>query len=263
MNLNTSLMIIGQRFGFNIDNLKLDAMSDTLGGYSPDEALRKWPMGSLFAVEGQTLFALVRALQPLRVLEIGTHRGASATHIAAALKRDDNEGNNGAKLTGCDLGDYGGDLILDYLRPYIEILHVNGIDYLADQPDNTFGLIFEDASHDAETTAAVAQLAMRKLAPGGVLAVHDAAHFLVGKDIRAGLDAANLPGGYGVYLCEPSDCGLAIWRKALPAPDVVPDAEELAELRQGHEVEVTPSQTKIVRKHAPDKITRTRKKAVH
>lgn len=219
MNLSTSLMLIGQRFGFNPDDLIGYAAEDAIGGYHSNGALAKWPMGSLWEVEGKTLYALTRALKPGRALEIGTHRGASATHISAALLA-----NGGGVLDGCDLGDYGGDLMPEvFKREIFTLHHENGIEFLDMTSDETFGLIFEDASHDAATTEAIARLAQTKLTPGGVLVVHDAAHFLVGKDIRAGLDAANLPGGYGVYLCEPSDCGLAVWRKELtlaPLTDV-------------------------------------------
>lgn len=253
MNLNTSLMLIGQRFGFSADELMGYASEDAIGGYHSNEALRKWPMGSLWEVEGKTLYALVRALRPTLALEVGTHRGASATHILAAM--DANHIEEPYILEGCDLGDYGGDLIPEEYRSHVQIHHVNGVAYLGERFDGWFDLIFEDASHDAETTAAIAQLAQRKLAPGGVLVVHDAAHFLVGKDIRAGLDAANLPGGYGVYLCEPSDCGLAVWRKALEpvSPGGAVDA--------GHQTRVSDNSPEITETPAT-KVKRTpRKKA--
>jgi Methyltransferase domain len=259
MNLSTALTIIAQRFGFNAQELIAYAAEDAIGGYNPNPALAKWPMGSLWEVEGKTLYALVRVLRPQRgngailAAEIGTHRGASATHIIAAMKQTFKETGLAGFLMGCDLGDYGGDLLPTQYQDWFELHHVNGIDYLAEIEDGTFSLIFEDASHDAETTAAVAALAQRKLAPGGVLVVHDAAHFLVGADIRAGLDAANLPGGYGVYLCEPSDCGLAVWRKALDAPSTQPETPAK---------EKTAAPKKTAAKPTAKK-TATRKKAVH
>lgn len=225
MNLNTSLMLIGQRFGFEPDELIAYAAEDAIGGYHSNGALAKWPMGSLWEVEGKTLYALVRALKCADLVEIGTHRGASATHIIAALDKNYETNTQTAVLNCCDLGDYGGDLIPEQYRAYAEIRHINGIEYLAQRRGGDIGLIFEDASHDAATTEAIARLAQRKLAPGGVLVVHDAAHFLVGAAIRAGLDAAQLPGGYGGYLCEPSDCGLAVWRKALDITQEMAPAE--------------------------------------
>jgi predicted O-methyltransferase YrrM len=44
--------------------------------------------GTEFTTDGNILYALIRYLQPQEVLEIGTHLGGSAMHIAAGLLDD-------------------------------------------------------------------------------------------------------------------------------------------------------------------------------
>lgn len=184
------------------------ADQDTIGGYHPDAAQAKWPVGSVFEVEGKLLYALVRALKPKKCVEIGLHYGCSATHISSALKAN---AVKGAKLTSIDRAN-SGTMIPDDLRPLINIVGGDGAEWLDAQKDNSVDFIFEDADHSEDLSYRVGVLAQSKLKPGGVFVAHDAAHATVGADICAGYTRAGMD--YEVYSIEPSDCGLLIWRRA-------------------------------------------------
>jgi predicted O-methyltransferase YrrM len=74
VNLSDALEAIAGQVELSGDQLRLFARMD------------KQPRGSMdYREECVVLYALVRALRPARVLEMGTHLGGSATHIAQAL----------------------------------------------------------------------------------------------------------------------------------------------------------------------------------
>jgi predicted O-methyltransferase YrrM len=80
------------------------AREDRHGGW--DHGAGTFPKGSIWRVEGQVLYALVRALRPRYVADLGTHAGASATHLVAAV-----EANRFGRLVSVDRGF--GDLLLE------------------------------------------------------------------------------------------------------------------------------------------------------
>lgn len=215
MNLHDTLRAIAADWQLDANDLIAYAAEDAHGGY--DGGHGTMPNGSLWTVEGKTLYALIRATRPQTVVEIGTHRGASANHIAEALRA-----NGGGHLITIDIQG-GGDLIADHLREYVTLLTADGLGWLMVQDDASVDFLYEDSSHGADMCAGVGMLAKRKLSPGGVFATHDAAHDFailstgrisspVGAEIRMGLSRAGID--YRVYLSEPSDCGLAIWRQS-------------------------------------------------
>ncbi len=53
----------------------------------------------------RALYYLIRALKPARVLEVGTHIGASTVHVAAALRANAREGGPAADATTVDIQD--------------------------------------------------------------------------------------------------------------------------------------------------------------
>lgn len=189
------------------DEFKAIMDEDTIGGYHPDPTQARWPGGSIFEGEGKLLYALVRALNPKTVIEIGLGDGCSASHITAALKAN---GKKGARLTSIDRGN-SGRLIPDDLRPWITILPGDGEEWLREQKDETVDLIFEDADHSERLSYEIGKLAKSKLRPGGLLIAHDISHEGVGEDVAAGYKRAGLD--YLTLLIEPSDCGLMLWRK--------------------------------------------------
>lgn len=225
MNLETALNeIANQVVPIGKGSLVPYAAEDTIGGWHPDPSQRLWPVGSVFEAEGKVLYALIRALKPRTCVEIGIQDGCSASHIAAALQA--NDFNIGGHLTSIDRAN-SGTLIPDDLRPYVTIVGGDGAEWLEAQPDGSIDFLFEDADHSEDLAYRVGLLAKTKLKPGGVFVAHDAAHYLVGADIRAGYTRAGLD--YRVYSIEPSDCGLLIWRQpGVWVEDVEPEVIEEA-----------------------------------
>jgi predicted O-methyltransferase YrrM len=133
------------------------------------------------------IFHLIQYLQPKRVLEIGTHIGASTLHIAAAL-RFMNSGKQGA-LTTVDIKDvndtdlkpwsrYG---CRDSPRDMLEIIgagqhvtfHVSdSVDFL-EKATETFDFIFLDGDHSATSVYREIPLALEQLSEDGIILLHD------------------------------------------------------------------------------------------
>lgn len=225
VSLNTALDSIATAFELDADALIDYAAVDPWGGYN-DRYDDGFPTGSVFRVEGQVLYALVRALidslipgfPAFRALELGTHYGCSATHMAQAIQ----DSNNNGELTCVDLNGAAGNMIPANLKHRVELVTGDMFDYLARQQPAEFDLIFEDGSHHTEDVERVWRAAYVLLKPGGIILTHDAEHFHVpsGTGVgaavkegiaRAGFFSATPPAR--TYLIAPSDCGLAVWRK--------------------------------------------------
>jgi predicted O-methyltransferase YrrM len=133
----------------------------------------------------RALYYLVRALGPRRVLEIGTHIGASTLYIAAALKRNGGEGRvvtvdiadvndpqtgawkaQGLELTPRDFARQRGCL------EHIEFVREAALSFMRRAPER-YGLIFLDGDHMAHAVYAEVAAALRLLEPGGVIVLHD------------------------------------------------------------------------------------------
>lgn len=209
MNLETALATIEiEILHSNYGVLNHHSLEDTIGGYHPDPEFRKWPIGSMFEVEGKVLYALICALKPKHILELGRRFGCSTTHIATALAK-----NGAGKVVSVDSNIHGYTelMIPEPLYSRIELVNTDALEYLKTHK-NKFDIIFEDLDHDRHVTAAVAQDAKSgRLKAGGLLIVHDTMHFLVGEALRAGLQDAGIEAQH--YLIEPSDCGFGIWRR--------------------------------------------------
>lgn len=193
---------------------------DPHGGYN-DAYDDGFPVGSMWRVEGQMLYALVRALRPMNVLELGTSHGCSATHILQALS-DNRAGGLVCVDNGSQVGVIG-DMIPLALKPNATI-HQTSVEEWIDtalKEGYTYDLILEDAMHDAPQVEYVWRHADKLLNPRGVILSHDACHKIAGDAIREGIEKAGYRGstGYGndvmYVLIAPADCGFAIWRKGL------------------------------------------------
>lgn len=176
------------------------AAEDNFGGFHSDPEQSKFPVGSLWGVEGQVLYALCRLLRPDHVVEIGTWRGASAVHILSALEKNDH-----GRLTSIDLTEGVGDLIPQELRH--RWTKVTGSGQVEIPRLDTAQIVFEDGPHDADGTAELVRVAAEHLHPK-ILISHDAEHFLVGKDVSEGWRRV-FGDGFSTFLTPPSDCGLA------------------------------------------------------
>jgi predicted O-methyltransferase YrrM len=133
----------------------------------------------------RALYYVVRALRPERVLEIGTHIGASTVHIAAALRAGGPDG----MLTTVDITDVN-DTIAQPWRQHgstlapltmVERMGMSGrvhfataasLSFMAGSADR-FDLIFLDGDHSAATVYREVPAALAHLRPGGVILMHD------------------------------------------------------------------------------------------
>jgi predicted O-methyltransferase YrrM len=194
MNIEQALTEIATRYHLDTQALIDYAYDDHIGGYHRVPQLADWPIGSVWAVEGRILYALVRATRPEVVIQVGTAIGCSAAHIAAALKAngtghlyaiDDSSDYHppAHPLTGKPLAI--GELIPEDLRDYITFVQEEAIHWLTTVNPYTPDIIFEDADHAMETTRDVWAYAKTHLNTAGFALSHDAAHFLVGEAIRA------------------------------------------------------------------------------
>lgn len=200
-----SIAELGEAIGIDGAALARYAALDGHGGVD-----QGWLTGSLWAAEGRALYALTRALNVDRALELGTYVGCSATHMAQAMydARRDEPG----VLDAVDIWEGAGAEIPDDLRPFVH-QHAQDMSAFIDEAlvaGVRYELIFEDGPHDAETVGHVWRHAQRLLTPGGVIVSHDALHATPGPAVRAGITASGLTPVF-VSLGE-SDCGLAVWR---------------------------------------------------
>lgn len=226
MNLDQALEAIADYLEIDADALRAATAQDDFGGYHVDKANEKFPAGSIWGVEGQVLYALVRVLQPQNLVELGVYHGASSTHILAAL-----QANGTGTLNSVDhhSGDSGaiaiGGHIPDAQKPDFHFHEMRAQAYLGKLKDASADLIFEDAFHDPIGTAEIWALAVDKLMPGGVIVSHDSEHFIVGAGVKEGVKTAGVS-DYLSLLIEPSDCGLLIWQKPIDAVGEPPKADE-------------------------------------
>lgn len=239
MNLQETLQLVAMQLQLDPEDLSRYAREDTVGGYSANAADRRWQVGSLYEVEGKVLYALIRALKPQHAVEIGSLRGCSTTHIATALAV-----NESGRLTAIDVQDGARDQFPKSLEKVITGVIGDGLKWLSEQPDASIDFIFEDSSHGEDMCAAVGKLATRKLTPGGILIMHDAAHDFailedgrritsdVGGTVRAGLTRALGEAKYRVYRTEPSDCGFALWQRLGIAPTILDDGYSYQDLKE-------------------------------
>lgn len=214
MNLTDTLFVIENFLGLETDSLLPLANEDNIGGYHPEPSQRQWGSGAIWDVEGRTIHALIRALKPVNVVEIGSGTGCSTNHIASALKANYLTPENYGHVVTLDRGNT--PKILDGHNSFVTVLPGDAFEYLESLPDNSIDFILEDADHSEEMCYRVGEIAKAKLKPGGVLVAHDAAHPTVGGGVVAGFRRALT--GYRVYLTEPSDCGLLLWRKPVDEP---------------------------------------------
>jgi hypothetical protein len=214
MLFDEAIQDMAQRFGLDPDELLNYSYEDDHSGW--DGGVGDWPIGSLWTVEGRVLYALVRALKPQLVVEIGTHVGCSTTHIASALKMNGSgqvmtfDIANPINIPGMDEVHRQGDMIPQELWPYVEMVQGDGVQYI-ELDLLEADMIYEDGDHSEDNVNRVWKAGVPKLTPDGVIASHDAAHWLVGDAICTGIRNA----GYEpiIYAIRPSDCGLGLYQK--------------------------------------------------
>lgn len=211
--LDEVLISIANSWGFDADELIEYAQEDELGGHTPHpepedahptpKDHRGWNKG-IWEVEGKVLYALIRALKPRKVLEIGNQWFCSTSHIAEALLK-----NEQGHLWTIDLVKSKG-LNVKYKDVVTQIgIDLFRFDYGEIAP---IDFIFEDSFHTPGMVHYVWGKFQEYGADEGMIVSHDSEHKTVGEQVQAGLDMVGLP--HTSYKIEPSDCGLAMWRKS-------------------------------------------------
>lgn len=184
------------------------AAEDSIGGFHHDPALRRWPLGSCWEVEGKLLYTMVRAIHPTRMYEIGTWYGCSTTHILAAMQR-----NHHGTLISFDLNGVQGDGPPEYLRNRWVFNHADANEAIQKRngyplPDNLSpDIVFEDGFHERDGTEETLRI-VKELSKPKILMVHDSEHPGVGVNVRGAIEAV-YGHDYTSVLIEPSDCGMA------------------------------------------------------
>lgn len=138
----------------------------------------------------RALFYLVSHFQPGRMLEVGTHIGASTMHAASAISTfGSSEGGDEEKLITVDIGDvndpvskpwlqYGtryspAELIKELgLSKLVRFVKSPSLDFM-EKCEQRFDFIFLDGDHAAKTVYREVSAALKLLNPGGVILLHD------------------------------------------------------------------------------------------
>lgn len=148
----------------------------------------------------RALYYMVRAFRPGRVLEVGTHIGASTVHIAAALRANARTGGPAPELTTVDIMDvndsatrpweqYGSrfapsEMIARMgLSGNVRFVARPSLVFLAETGED-FDLIFLDGDHSAAVVYRELPAALGRLRQGGLVILHD--YFPGGRPLWAG-----------------------------------------------------------------------------
>lgn len=210
MNRDDALRQIATAADLNADELIGYANEDAIGGRDTGN----WSGMSTFAAEGQILYALIRALQPAQVVEIGVDSGGTSTHILTALYR-----NGDGQLYSVDIKSDVGDNIPAELRPRWTLRIGDAL--TAELPDQV-DFVFEDGDHTLTFTHAILTR-LKALNPRVILSHDYYTHETYGGFyVKEAFDAA-LPGGFGVKI-DGAFTGLGIWVN----PDWTPAAPVVA-----------------------------------
>jgi len=140
-------------------------------------------LGGVNPGDRRALYHLIARFQPKRVLEIGTHVGASTVYIASALRRF----VDGGELTTADIVDVNGPKAawksLRMPAPparYISDLGLEGITTFVTKPaakmlqtPERYDLIFLDGDHSPRAVYREISAALRILNPPGLIVLHD------------------------------------------------------------------------------------------
>ncbi len=160
MKLDDALRQLAADGNLNADELIAYAAEDHIGGRDTGD----WPAMSVFADEGKVVYALVRALRPAQVVEVGVASGGTSTHILSAL-----EVNGKGKLWSIDIAPDCGLNVPENLRH--RWTFVNG-DALVETLPKKADFCFEDGAHSLEFTTQILER-LKALNPRAILS-HDA-----------------------------------------------------------------------------------------
>lgn len=159
MNLTEALTEIARAGSLDPAELIACAAEDNIGGRDTGQ----WRGDSFFADEGRVLYALIRALKPEHVLEIGSAEGCSTTHILTALDK-----NKRGHLTSIDIDPDAGVKVPAALRKRWTFVNEDAL--TAELP--AADVVFEDGDHHYPFASAI----LKRITPLNprVLLSHDA-----------------------------------------------------------------------------------------
>lgn len=132
----------------------------------------------------RALYHLIAYFKPRRILEIGTHVGASTVHIASALRRFVDQGRlctadildvNGpeAAWRSCGMRQPPSGVMLDLgLGPIVDFI-VTPAAAVLETSGQRFDMIFLDGDHAKSAVYREIAAALRALNPNGLLLLHD------------------------------------------------------------------------------------------
>jgi predicted O-methyltransferase YrrM len=137
----------------------------------------------------RAIYYLIRDLRPKSILEIGTHIGASTVHIVAALQNRVESQSPPYRLTTVDIRDVNDIQSRPWLRvgstysprdmiarmgaaDRVEFVTSSSLEFLSSSKER-YEFIFLDGDHSARTVYQEVPAALRILAPGGVILLHD------------------------------------------------------------------------------------------
>ena len=175
----------------SIDNLNLAAMfSDATiaDGWRAAHAAIRHVYGDEDKLDGvnpgdrRALYHLVRGLKPPRVLDVGTHVGASALYMALALKAGSPDGRV-TTIDICDVNEPAGYWseaklpapprdIASQLGCNVRFVVDTSLAFMQSTAEK-FGLIFLDGDHARRNVYREIAAALPLLMPGGVIVLHD------------------------------------------------------------------------------------------
>ena len=202
MNLPDIFNDIQERWGLDRRQLKQFAVEDKLLGEDKGNEY-----GTAYSNEGHLLYALIRLLKPLRILEIGTYNGGSASHMAAACKK-----NGQGKITTVDISSHAGKYIARRYRSIVTTLTVDANLYIP-TVNKPFDFIFEDGAHSEYQVHVVYQNLPRILNQGGFILSHDILMNGVGQYIKNGMVKGGVDmNDVAIYEVEPSPCGMSVYQ---------------------------------------------------
>jgi predicted O-methyltransferase YrrM len=144
----------------------------------------KGTYGGINPGDRQALYYLLSALKPQKVLEVGTHIGASTLYIARALK----EVSPQARVTTVDILDVNApdapwkQLNLEMspaayaaklgVRDHIDFQVSPAVPYM-EKTNEKFDFIFLDGDHSSQAVYKEVSAALKLLNPGGLILLHD------------------------------------------------------------------------------------------
>jgi hypothetical protein len=195
MNLNDALREIARFGNLDAEALIVYATEDAFGGRGD------FPLSdtmSMTQAEGQILYALTRALQPQRTVEVGTFIGVGSTHVLLAL-----DANGSGTLHSLDVAEQEW-VIPDALRARWTFEAVDARYYTWQGVD----FVVEDSDHTRELTAQVLRSAMSHGAR--CVVSHDAHNATVGSEI-CGAFRDVVKDDFLTVMVDDVTLGLAIW----------------------------------------------------